>query len=147
MVVMKWRQRSNIHGLLWSKLDGDTYVQVSWLLPSGSSQLNGLEIHIRIMFNEHEKVKLRHCTNKWKNSMEIRVFYEILETSRVQFDFLKIFDPKFHYDFIFSKWSNRSKISYFSWNSKSVDSKFFQIEISPFSIQYFKIFQTDVKIS
>ena len=22
------------------------------------------------MFNEHEKVKLRHCTNKWKNSME-----------------------------------------------------------------------------
>jgi len=67
---MKWRQRSNIHGLLWSKLDGDTYVQVSWLLPSGSSQLNGLEIHIRIMFNEHEKVKLRHCTNKWKNSME-----------------------------------------------------------------------------
>ena len=31
--------------------------------------------------------------------MEIRVFYEILETSRVQFDFLKIFDPKFHYEF------------------------------------------------
>ena len=23
------------------------------------------------MFNEHEKLKLRHCTDKWKNSMEI----------------------------------------------------------------------------